>query len=172
MLIPAISQLPLFVGTTMMLNNLSRAPSVFDSESFLTLTSLANADPTVTLPIVIGLISYANAESSRWFVSPQAAEREAQVEEWTKKKRAKGETVLQPRKILQTTLRIYSVARILVSAVFPGVRAIILSSERGLTSIRASSCIGQRPPRLGWFRHGYWTFWIRGDNVHLSRNQL
>jgi len=120
MFIPAVSQLPLFVGFSMMLNSLSRTPTVFDSESFLTLTSLAHADPTATLPIVIGLISLANAESSRWFITPEAVKREAQVQEWADKKRAKGETVIQPRKIIQSTLRIYSVARILISAVFPG----------------------------------------------------
>ena len=61
MLIPAVSQLPLFVGFSVMLNNLSRHPTVFDSESFLTLTSLAHADPTVTLPIVIGLLKIGRA---------------------------------------------------------------------------------------------------------------
>ncbi|KAH8105896.1 60Kd inner membrane protein-domain-containing protein [Cristinia sonorae] len=120
MLLPAISQLPLFVGFSMMLNNLSKTPTVFDSESFLTLTSLAHSDPTLTLPIVIGLISFANTESSRWFISAEAAKREAQVQEWTDKRRSKGETVIQPKKIIQTTLRIYSVARILISALFPG----------------------------------------------------
>ncbi|THH32934.1 hypothetical protein EUX98_g1273 [Antrodiella citrinella] len=120
MIVPAVSQLPLFVGFSMMLSNVSRAPTVFDSESFLTLASLAHADPTVTLPIVIGLLSLANAESSHWFISAEAVKREAQVQEWADKKRAKGEAVIQPKKIIQSTLRIYSVIRILVSAVFPG----------------------------------------------------
>ena len=143
MLIPAVSQLPLFVGFSVMLNNLSRHPTVFDSESFLTLTSLAHADPTVTLPIVIGLLSLANAESSRWFISAEAAKREAQVQDWTNKRRARGETVIQPKKIIQSTLRMYSVARILISAVFPGVRCLWPGPGEVLTvSHRACSYIG------------------------------
>ncbi|TCD68200.1 hypothetical protein EIP91_011372 [Steccherinum ochraceum] len=120
MLLPAVSQLPLFVGFSLMLNNLSRLPTVFDSESFLTLTSLAHADPTATLPIVIGLLSLANTESSRWFITAEAVEREEKVKEWAAKKRARGETVIQPKILLQNGLRLYSIARILISAMFPG----------------------------------------------------
>lgn len=121
MLLPAISQMPLFVGTTMVLNNISKAPTVLDSESFLTLTSLAHSDPTVTLPIVIGLLTLANVESSRWFINADAMRREAQVKEWVEQRRAKGETVLEPKKIVQSTLRVYSIGRILIASLFPGV---------------------------------------------------
>lgn len=139
MLIPAVSQLPLFVGFSVMLNRLSQYPTVFDSESFLTLTSLAHADPTLTLPIVIGLLSLANTESSRWFISEAALQREARVKEWADKRRAKGETVLEPKKIIQSTLRLYSIARILISALFPGVSSDYASADFVVFIIRIQS---------------------------------
>jgi len=120
LLAPAVSQLPLFVGLSMMMSRASQAPTVFDSESFMTLTSLAHPDPTVTLPIVLGLITLANVESSRWFLSAGALEREKKVAKWTADRRARGEAVIEPKKIIQTSLRILSISRILIAAVVPG----------------------------------------------------
>ncbi|KAI0375584.1 hypothetical protein BV20DRAFT_933052 [Pilatotrama ljubarskyi] len=117
---PIVTQLPLFIGTTMVLSEASRAPTVLDSESFFTLTSLSHADSTLTLPIMLGLITLANVESARWFVSAEVLEREQQVAKWTAERRAKGEQILEPRKIFQTSLRIMSVARILIAAMVPG----------------------------------------------------
>lgn len=123
MIIPPLTQLPLFVGFSMMLSRISQPPTVFDAESFLTLTSLSHGDPTQTLPIVLGLITLANVESSRWFVSGEALEREKKVEAWTAKRRARGEVVLEPKKIMQTSMRILSVGRILIAIMVPGVSA-------------------------------------------------
>ncbi|KZT74337.1 hypothetical protein DAEQUDRAFT_660374 [Daedalea quercina L-15889] len=120
MLIPPLTQLPLFVGFSMVLNRASQPPTVLDSESFLTLTSLSHSDPTLTLPIVVGLITLANVETTRWFVSAAATQRQAKVDEWTAARRAKGEMVLEPGKIVQSSLRFLSVARILIAAVVPG----------------------------------------------------
>ena len=121
MLIPMVSQLPLFVGTSMLFSRLSQHPTVFDSESFLTLTSLSHSDPTLTLPIVLGLITLANVESSRFFMSAEALERERKVSQWTAEKRAKGHTVLEPKKIIQSSMRLFSIGRILIAAMVPGV---------------------------------------------------
>lgn len=118
---PIVTQLPLFVGTSMMLSRASAMPTVLDSESFFTLTSLAHADSTMTLPILLGVITLANAESARWFVSAEVLEREQKVEKWTAERRARGEQILEPRKIYQTSLRILSVGRILIAAMVPGV---------------------------------------------------
>jgi len=120
MLIPPLTQLPLFVGFSMVLNRASQSPTVFDSESFLTLTSLSHSDPTLTLPIVIGLITLANVESTRWFASAVATQRQAKVDEWVAKRRAKGEIVLEPGRIVQSSLRFLSIARILIAAIVPG----------------------------------------------------
>ncbi|KAI0353609.1 hypothetical protein OH77DRAFT_614700 [Trametes cingulata] len=117
---PIVTQLPLFIGTSMVLSEASRAPTVLDSETFFTLTSLSHADSTLTLPIMLGLITLANVESSRWFVSAEALQREQQVAKWTAERRARGEQILEPRKIFQTSLRIMSVARILIAAMVPG----------------------------------------------------
>ncbi len=105
----------------MVLSHASSAPTVLDSETFFTLTSLAHSDATVTLPIMLGIITLANVESSRWFVSPKVLERETQVAQWTAERRARGETVLEPRRIYQTSMRMLSVGRILIAAMVPGV---------------------------------------------------
>ncbi|CCM03167.1 uncharacterized protein FIBRA_05289 [Fibroporia radiculosa] len=120
MLVPPLTQLPLFVGFSLVLNNASQSPSVLDSESFLTLTSLSHSDPTATLPIVLGLITLANVETARWFAGAAALEREKKVEKWAADRRAKGETVVEPRKVVQASLRALSVARILIASVVPG----------------------------------------------------
>ncbi|KAI0268384.1 60Kd inner membrane protein-domain-containing protein [Gloeopeniophorella convolvens] len=120
MLIPPLSQLPLFVGTSMFLSRLAQPPTVFDSESFLTLTSLAHADPTAALPIALGMLTLANVESARWFVSAAAREREVREEQRLEERRAQGHIVLQPRKIVQSGLRLLSVGRILIAAMVPG----------------------------------------------------
>ncbi|KAI0638135.1 60Kd inner membrane protein-domain-containing protein [Trametes polyzona] len=117
---PIVTQLPLFVGTSMVLSHASAAPTVLDSEAFFTLTSLSHADSTLTLPILLGMITLANVESSRWFVSAEVLEREQRVARWTAERRARGEQVLEPRKIYQSALRIMSVGRILIAAMVPG----------------------------------------------------
>jgi inner membrane protein COX18 len=125
MLIPPLTQLPLFVGSSMFLSRLSQSPTAFDSESFLTLTSLSHADPTAALPIALGLITLANVESSasvRWFASAEARERKELEEKRTAEKRAQGNIVLQPQRIVQSALRLLSVGRILIGALVPGVR--------------------------------------------------
>ncbi|EJF61190.1 hypothetical protein DICSQDRAFT_60851 [Dichomitus squalens LYAD-421 SS1] len=119
-IVPVVTQLPLFIGTSMVLSHASTAPTVLDSESFFTLTSLAHADPTATLPILLGVITLANVESSRWFVGAEVLQREAQVAKWTAERRARGEQILEPRKIHQSALRVLSVGRILIAAMVPG----------------------------------------------------
>ena len=79
----------------MFLSRLSQPPTAFDSESFLTLTSLSHADPTFALPIALGLITLANVELSlsiRWFASAEAREREELEEKRIAEKRAQGDT--------------------------------------------------------------------------------
>jgi len=120
MLVPPLTQLPVFVGSSMLLSRLSRPPSAFDAESFLTLTSLSHADPTAALPIALGVITLANVESSRWFVSAEVREREEQQRKRVAEQRAQGQIVLEPNRIIQSALRLLSVGRILIGAVVPG----------------------------------------------------
>ncbi|KAH9966066.1 60Kd inner membrane protein-domain-containing protein [Russula dissimulans] len=121
MLVPPLTQLPLFVGSSMLLSRLSRPPSAFDVESFLTLTSLSHADPTAALPIALGVITLANVESSRWFVSAEVREREEEERRRrVAEQRAQGKIVLEPHRIMQSALRLLSVGRILIGAVVPG----------------------------------------------------
>ncbi|EPQ59457.1 hypothetical protein GLOTRDRAFT_103480 [Gloeophyllum trabeum ATCC 11539] len=120
MIIPPVSQLPLFVGFSLMLGRLSQPPTPFDSESFLTLTSLSHADPTATLPIALGLITLANVETSRWFISEDKRLAAIEIEKKNAERRGKGEVVIEPSKIVQSALRTLSVGRILIGAVVPG----------------------------------------------------
>lgn len=127
----------------MVLSRCAQAPTVLDSESFLTLTSLASSDPTATLPIVLGIITYANVESSRWFASAEAQEREKKVEEWNAAKRAKGHVVVEPRKAIQTGLRTMAIVRILIAAAIPGVGLFGLSFYiSDLFSLERSNILG------------------------------
>ena len=149
MLIPPITQLPLFVGFSMVLNRASHPPTVLDSESFLTLTSLSHSDPTLTIPIVVGLITLANVETARWFASAAATQRQAKVDEWVKQRREKGEMVLEPGRIVQSSLRFLSVARIIIAALVPGV-------SLSLTVLRAPYlCVVSEYPSLLGFLRGF-----------------
>lgn len=122
MAVPALTQLPVFVFSSLVFARLTQPPSVLDSEAFLTLTSLMNPDPTATIPILIGMITFANVESAKWFISDAQKSRQEKVEKWNAEKRARGDTVIEPRKIVQNALRIMSVGRILIAAMVPGVR--------------------------------------------------
>lgn len=59
-------------------------------------------------------------------MSAEALQREQKVAEWTAEKRAKGETVLEPKKIIQSGMRGLSIGRILIAAVIPGVSIVVL----------------------------------------------
>ncbi|KAG2116100.1 60Kd inner membrane protein-domain-containing protein [Suillus discolor] len=120
MAIPIITQVPLFMGFSIVLNRLSQAPTPFDSESFLTLSTLAHVDPTATLPIALGLITLANVESSRWFMTDAQRERQEKVQKWKEDRVARGETVIEPQKIIKSALRLISVGRIVVATMVPG----------------------------------------------------
>ena len=122
MTIAPITQLPVFVLTSLTFSHAAQYPTVLDGEAFFTLTSLAHTDPTYTLPIMVGILTLANVESAHWFVSPETQERQKKVAEWAEKRRAKGETVIEPRRIINTTLRTMAVCRILIASMIPGVR--------------------------------------------------
>jgi len=121
MAVPALTQLPLFVFSSLVFSRLTQPPSVLDSETFLTLTSLVNPDPTATIPILIGMITFANVESVKWFITDAQKSRQEKVEKWNAEKRARGDTVIEPKKIVQNALRVMSVGRILIAAMVPGV---------------------------------------------------
>ncbi|KAH7921813.1 hypothetical protein BV22DRAFT_1106968 [Leucogyrophana mollusca] len=120
MVIPPLTQLPLFMGFSIVLTRLSQSPSPFDSESFFTLSTLAHTDPTAVLPIALGFITLANVESSRWFITDEQRERQKKVDKWKEERLAQGHTVLEPQKIIKSALRMVSVGRILVAVMVPG----------------------------------------------------
>jgi len=120
-LIPPLSQLPFFVGFTVVLNRLSQDPTPFDSESFLTLTSLAHPDPTMTLPVLLGFLTMANLESGNWVMNAAEREQQRAIEAEEAQRVASGGKVhIQPGKIIKFGLRALSVIRIIVAALTPG----------------------------------------------------
>ncbi|KAF8621590.1 hypothetical protein AX15_007615 [Amanita polypyramis BW_CC] len=122
-ILPPLSQLPFFVLTTMALGRLSLDPTPFDSESFATLSTLAHPDPTMTLPILLGVLTMANVESSNWVMTVAERERARRIQEVNDKKRAESGSkarIIQPQKVIKSTLRFLSIARIIVAALTPG----------------------------------------------------
>jgi mitochondrial inner membrane protein COX18 len=118
--IPALAQLPVFVGFTVVLSRLSIDPTPFDSESFFTLSTLAHPDPTMALPVILGFLTMANVESGNWVLN--AAEREQIRKADQKRVSEGGKSRLHPGKILKTFLRGLSIVRIIIAAMTPGVR--------------------------------------------------
>ncbi|KAF9780144.1 60Kd inner membrane protein-domain-containing protein [Thelephora terrestris] len=152
--VPVLTQLPVFVLCSLVFSRLTQPPSVLDSETFLTLTSLVNPDPTAVIPILIGMITFANVESAKWFITDQQKSRQARVERWNEEKRAQGDTVIEPKKIVQNALRVMSVGRILIAAMVPGAVEIywLASASFGLVQTWAFDWIShqreknRRPP--------------------------
>ncbi|KAJ7590947.1 60Kd inner membrane protein-domain-containing protein [Mycena floridula] len=64
MVVPFLAQAPPFILLSLVLSRASTDPTPFDSESFMTLTTLAHPDPTMVIPILVGLITAANMETS------------------------------------------------------------------------------------------------------------
>lgn len=125
MAIPIISQIPLFVTSTMFFSHIAHRPTPLDDESFWALTSMARPDPTATIPIALGLVTLANVETSHWFVGEEKRER-TRVAQEAKERREKelesqGNLRLQPRSIIQGGLRVFSVARIIIGTMVDGV---------------------------------------------------
>jgi mitochondrial inner membrane protein COX18 len=121
-ILPPLSQLPLFVVTTIALGRLSLDPTPFDSESFLTLTTLAHPDPTLTLPIILGVLTMANVESSNWVMNAAERERARRIEEMNAKRMADGgKPNIEPKLLLKSVLRTLSVGRIILASITPGV---------------------------------------------------
>lgn len=122
-IIPPLSQLPVFVGFTVVLSRLSIDPTPFDSESFFTLSTLAHPDPTMTLPVILGFLTMANVESGNWVLNAAEREQVRKADEEEKKRILDGgKPRLHPGKVLKTFLRGLSIARIIIAAMTPGVR--------------------------------------------------
>lgn len=137
MAIPALTQLPLFVLSTIFFQGLTSSPSSLTGlkdENFLTLTSLTRPDATATLPIALGLVTLGNVETANWFVGVRRAARETEREEKAKDARQKAmeksqETGERPplplpslRQTVQGSLRLFAIARIVIGVMVDGVR--------------------------------------------------
>ncbi|EEB95129.1 hypothetical protein MPER_05950, partial [Moniliophthora perniciosa FA553] len=122
MAVPPLSQIPPFVIMTMIFARLSADPfSGFDSESVFTLTTLNHADPTMTMPVILGLLTMANVEVNNWVLT--ATEKGMQKEIQEKKEQIaqeQGVRHIEPQKIVKSAMRVLSVGRIGLGAIAPG----------------------------------------------------
>lgn len=120
-ILPVVTQLPLFFCGSVVLSHLSGSPTPFDSESFLTLTSLSHVDPTTTLPIVLGLITLANVDSSSWFMTKAQRHRKSIADAKFEKSVEAGEISFGWERLIKPGLRFASIVRILIASMVPGV---------------------------------------------------
>ncbi|TDL29551.1 hypothetical protein BD410DRAFT_779991 [Rickenella mellea] len=124
-LLPAATQLPVFVGQTLFFGHLCARPTPFDFESFLTITSLSHPDPTAALPIALGLVSLANIETNQWFLDSAKLQRyeksRKRLEEMRQKQIENGRVPMPTtNEVIRTTLRILSILRIVVGVMVDG----------------------------------------------------
>lgn len=122
MLVPSVPQIPIFMLFTATFFHAANEPgSVLRNEAFFTLRSLAHPDPTVTLPILIGLVSFASIETSQWFTTAEQSRRYALIKSREQAQKADGKIVIQPMKYTRSIMRGLSVGRIILAATTPGV---------------------------------------------------
>jgi inner membrane protein COX18 len=126
MLFPQLVNLPLFVAGSFICSAACMPPSPLSMESILTLHNLSAADSTATLPIIVGLITFANVETSRWLVGGQhARELLARKLEQKKKDEEEGIIRINPQDASKSMLRLFSVLRIVVGLTMPGVGSLL-----------------------------------------------
>lgn len=115
----------LFIPSSYLLTQCALDPfSGFDSESFMSLTTLAHPDESLAFPIALGLITLANVESSTWFMSNKERETLRVNEEKAKVEAAKGIRTIKPAHYIKSGLRFISVARIVIASQVSGAVAL------------------------------------------------
>lgn len=120
---PPLSQMAVFFPMSIFFGGVAADPfSGFDAESFMTLTSLSRPDETLTIPILVGLITMANVESSTWFMTAAEKQAVAQREQRRKDAASKGVHHIAPANGIKQALRAVSVLRIVFAAQVSGVR--------------------------------------------------
>lgn len=112
---------------TIALGRMSIDPTPFDSESFWTLTTLAHPDLTMTLPIILGVLTMGNVESSNWVMTAAERVRAREVEEENMKAVDAGQKLIKPQAIIKTGLRLLSVGRIIIASITPGVNTPLIN---------------------------------------------
>lgn len=121
MVVSPASQIPVFVIMTTMFNRLAQDPTPLDSEAFLSLGTLNHTDETWTLPIILGMVTMFNVQSSNWLVSAFEKDRMRKMEERrAEQMAATGKFILHPQSIIKGGLNVLSVARIVVAGMSPG----------------------------------------------------
>ncbi|KAF8528940.1 60Kd inner membrane protein-domain-containing protein [Hysterangium stoloniferum] len=121
MVVPPITQIPVFVVLSATFLQLANAPgTVLRDEAVLTLQSLAHPDPTVALPVILGLISLATVETSQWFVTQEKVRRLRETRLRNEAQLSQGKSIIDPRRHIKGIMSGLSVGRIILAATMPG----------------------------------------------------
>jgi inner membrane protein COX18 len=172
--ISALVQAPPYIAFSMILSRAAADPlTPFRSESFLTLTSLAHPDPTMTLPIVLGIISMANVDTKSWWMTAAEQDREKKFHQWkAEKAERKGKPYVQSP--LKSVLRGLSIARIGLAMLVPGVRCLspTFHSLKFDPCHREFNYTGSRRPGLDWYKPSSLTLSIADGENDWPRMRL
>lgn len=130
--LPALTQLPIFFGLSAFFARLSYAPyaDLLDTEAVFTLSSITHADPTATIPILLGFITLANTESAHWFMPDRVKAADERDRKRVAEAVARKEFAVPAlNRLMRPAMRIGAIVRIVVAMVAPGVSFITLSTS-------------------------------------------
>ncbi|KZW03770.1 hypothetical protein EXIGLDRAFT_758096 [Exidia glandulosa HHB12029] len=121
MVIAGLSQLAVFLPLTFVFGAAAMPPTPLDSEAFLTLTALTHPDATYVMPIALGMVTMATADSTRWFLSPEKMlerlERDERAREAAQKRKL---FKISPGSFVGSFMRSSAIFRIIIGMVAPG----------------------------------------------------
>ncbi|KZV77190.1 hypothetical protein PENSPDRAFT_679391 [Peniophora sp. CONT] len=121
--LPALTQLPLFFGMSAFFARLSYAPyaGLLDTESFFTLSSITHADPTATIPVLLGFITLANTESANWFMPDRVKAADERDRKRVADAVARKEFAVPAiNRLMRPAMRMGAIVRIVVAMIAPG----------------------------------------------------
>lgn len=119
LILPNIVQVPIFLGLTLFAWRLCTDPTPLEAESFLWIDSLIRPDPTMTVPVGLGVLTFAMAETKSWTMT--AAERAAQDRARTQRRlrAAAGKMEFNLAESMKSAIRLISLPRIVVTSFAP-----------------------------------------------------
>ncbi|VDB96943.1 unnamed protein product [Peniophora sp. CBMAI 1063] len=122
-ILPALTQLPVFFGMSAFFARIAYPPytDLLDTETFFTLTSLTHADPTATIPILLGFVTLANTESANWFMPDRVKAADERDRKRVAEAVARKEFAMPAiNRLMRPAMRIGSIGRIVVAMIAPG----------------------------------------------------
>jgi hypothetical protein len=124
----------------------------------------------MTFPIILGIITLANVESSGWFMTKPERQKKAAADAKFEKSVEAGEIMFEWSRIVKAGLRIAAVGRIIIASMVPGVGYLAEDSYYlHLAPLpRASYFIGYPLRPLVYCKHGR-SIIGRGEGVSIDQ---